>query len=94
MLFLVLCGVFAGAEGRAEIQKLEQEKLDFLRRFRFFEIGIPINDRLGVYFANLPFDVASRKLAAIGERLALPKADCKVQEVKSASPGNIPAVRL
>ncbi len=40
------------------------------------------------FFANLPFDVAERELATIGERLGLPENSKRVREVKSDGPGN------
>ena len=53
ILLLVLCGVLAGADGWVEIQKYGEKKLEFLRRFRPFENGIPSHDQLGDVFAKL-----------------------------------------
>jgi RNA 3'-terminal phosphate cyclase (ATP) len=46
------------------------------------------------WFANLPFNVAERELAHVGQRLGLSGSQLKVREVKSAGPGNMLTVSV
>jgi predicted transposase YbfD/YdcC len=54
ILLVVLCGTLAGAEDFAEIQRWGLRKLDFLRRLRPFEGGIPSHDTLNDVMNALP----------------------------------------
>ena len=40
------------------------------------------------YFANLPFDIAERELARLGELMSMGEPSLKVRQVKSDGPGN------
>jgi predicted transposase YbfD/YdcC len=53
ILLLSLLAVLAGAETFTAIAQFGKDKLDFLRRFRFFANGTPDHDRIGEVFAVL-----------------------------------------
>lgn len=46
VLFLTLSAVLAGAEGWKDIKDFGDEKLDWLRQFREFKHGIPVDDTI------------------------------------------------
>jgi len=54
ILLIVLCGTIAGAEDFCEIQRWAEQKLDFLRRLRPFEKGVPSHDALNDVMNALP----------------------------------------
>lgn len=46
IVFLTVCAVLSGAEGWRDIQKFGRAKLHWLRRFRHFDSGIPVDDTI------------------------------------------------
>lgn len=46
IIFLVVSAVVSGAEGWTDIQQFGKEKLDWLKQFRDFENGIPVDDTI------------------------------------------------
>lgn len=50
ILFLTLCGVIVGCEGWGDIENYGKARLDFLRRYRPFEHGVPSDDTLRRFF--------------------------------------------
>lgn len=64
ILLVVLCGTLAGAEDFAEIQRWGLRKLDFLRRLRPFERGIPSHDTLNDVINALPARLFSQCFTA------------------------------
>ncbi|MCW8917524.1 MAG: ISAs1 family transposase [Gammaproteobacteria bacterium] len=46
VVFLCVCAVLSGAEGWMDIKKFGDEKLNWLRKFRRFEHGIPADDSI------------------------------------------------
>ena len=46
IVFLTVCAVLSGAEGWKDIEKFGQKKLAWLRKFRRFEQGIPVDDTI------------------------------------------------
>lgn len=69
VLLVVLCGVMAGAEDFVEISRWGQRKIDFLRRFKPFQSGIPSHDTLNDVFNALPADTFSACFTAWVETL-------------------------
>jgi len=57
ILLLTLCATMAGADDFVEIHQWGNEKINFLRRLRPFEQGIPAHDTLNDVFNALPADV-------------------------------------
>ncbi len=50
ILFLTLCGMIAGCEGWTDIELYGESRIDFLRKYRPFENGIPSDDTLRRFF--------------------------------------------
>ena len=46
ILFITLAGIMSGAEGWSEIHQFATEKLEWLRKYRSFEAGIPSEDTI------------------------------------------------
>ena len=46
VVFLTVCAVLSGAEGWKDIEKFGHNKLAWLRKFRRFEQGIPVDDTI------------------------------------------------
>ncbi len=46
IVFLTVCAVLSGAEGWKDIEKFGHKKLAWLRQFRRFEQGIPVDDTI------------------------------------------------
>ena len=46
ILFLTVSGVLSGAEGWKDIKEFGDEKLDWLRKYRPFENGMPVDDTI------------------------------------------------
>lgn len=46
VLFLSVSGVLSGAEGWKDIKDFGDQKLDWLRQYRKFENGIPVDDTI------------------------------------------------
>ena len=57
ILLIVLCGVLAGADDFAEIERWARRKLGLLRRLLPFARGIPSHDTLGDVMNALPGDL-------------------------------------
>ena len=57
ILLIVLAGVMAGADDFVEISLWGRRKLDWLRRFRPFEHGVPSHDTLNDVMNALPNDL-------------------------------------
>lgn len=53
VLLVTLCGVIAGCDGWRDIEDFAHQRLDFLRRFRPFEHGVPSDDTLRRVFRAL-----------------------------------------
>jgi predicted transposase YbfD/YdcC len=69
ILLLVLCGTMAGADDFVEIAQWGNEKIDFLRRMRPFEKGIPAHDTLNDVFNALPAELFSEYFMCWAEGL-------------------------
>jgi predicted transposase YbfD/YdcC len=69
ILLLVLCATLSGMEDFVEIALWGRERLDFLRRLRPFERGIPSHDVLNDVFNALDPELFGRCFAAWVERL-------------------------
>lgn len=63
MIFLVLCATISRADGWADVERWGESKLDWLRQFFPYELGIPSHDTLGRVFAR--FDIAEFNAALI-----------------------------
>lgn len=46
IVFLSVCAVLSGAEGWTDIKKFGDKKLEWLRKFRRFDNGIPVDDTI------------------------------------------------
>jgi predicted transposase YbfD/YdcC len=46
LLFLTITAILSGAEGWKDIEKFGRHKIDWLRKFRPFETGIPVDDTI------------------------------------------------
>jgi hypothetical protein len=64
ILLVVLCGTLSGADDFAEIQRWGVRKLEFLRRMRPFERGIPSHDTLNDVMNALPAGLFSECFTA------------------------------
>ena len=64
ILLIVLCGVMAGADDFAEIERWATRKLGFLRRLSPFARGVPSHDTLNDVMNALPATLFSDCFAA------------------------------
>ncbi len=69
VLLVILCGVMAGADDFAEIERWGKRKLDFLRRLQPFENGIPSHDTLNDVMNALPTELFATCFSAWVARL-------------------------
>lgn len=69
VLLTVLCGTMAGAEDFVEIERWAKRKLNFLRRFLPFAVGIPSHDTLNDVINALPAESFSACFVAWVEGL-------------------------
>jgi len=53
MVFLTLCAVLCDANSWADVERFGKSKLNWLRKYKNFENGIPSHDTLGRVFAKL-----------------------------------------
>ncbi len=53
VLFLTIGAILSGAEGWLDIKDFGDKKLDWFRRFRAFENGIPVDDTIARIISRL-----------------------------------------
>lgn len=56
VLFLTIAAILSGAEGWQDIKDFGDQKLDWLRKFRAFEHGIPVDDTIARIISRLDPD--------------------------------------
>ncbi len=85
-------GFYPAGGGKVSFEVATANKL---RITEFMERGKSESKVAEALVANIPYEVAQRELAVVGERLSFPKKSLRVNEVKrSLGPGNVLSIIL